>query len=214
MDLTLIIFAALALFLSYRLFNVLGTRGGHEPEEHDRPVLRPVGAGDGANDQAQADMEPGFRREKLPEWAEVIAADYPGFSPKEFLQGAASAYEMIVEAYASGDVQNIKGFVSPDVLESFQAGIDQRTAAGHEMVLTFVGVDTPEVVRSGRRDDRFQVELSFRSEQVRATKDAEGNVLDGSEELVITVIDRWVFERPVRSRDPNWTLVATQGSNA
>ncbi|MEM9837858.1 MAG: Tim44/TimA family putative adaptor protein [Pseudomonadota bacterium] len=177
------------------------------------PVLRPVPAGEAANDQAPTDIEPAARREPLPEWAEVIAEDYPGFEPKEFLQGAASAYEMIVEAYAIGDVQSIKGFVAKDVLESFQAGIEQRTASGHQMALTFVGVETPDVVRSERDGDNFEVELSFRSEQVRATKDAEGNVLDGSEETVITVVDRWVFERPVRSRDPNWTLVATQGSN-
>ena len=214
MDLTLIIFAALALFLSYRLFNILGTRGGHEPEESERPVLRPVGAGDTANEAGKPEVETAAKTEKLPEWAEVIARDYRGFSPKEFLTGASAAYEMIVEAFAAGDLSGVRRFVARDVLDSFQAAIDSRMGAGHEMTVTFVGIETPKVVSSAREGDSFAVELEFRSEQVRAVKDAEGTTVEGSDERVITVVDRWIFSRPVRSNDPNWTLTATQGTAA
>ncbi|MEM1381001.1 MAG: Tim44/TimA family putative adaptor protein [Pseudomonadota bacterium] len=214
MDLTLIFFAGLALFLSYRLFNELGNRGGHEPDERERPVLRPVGASDAPSEGATADIEPSVKTEKLPEWAEVIAENYRGFSPSEFLDGAASAYEMIVQAYADGDLSSVRRFVADDVLDSFQSAIDARTGQGHEMRLTFVGVQTPKVKRSEKDGNTLRVELEFTSEQVRVVKDGSGQTIEGNEEAVITVVDCWAFTRPAKSNDPNWTLVATHGSDA
>ncbi|MEO1657246.1 MAG: Tim44/TimA family putative adaptor protein [Pseudomonadota bacterium] len=214
MDLSILIFAALALFLSYRLFTVLGTKGGHEPEEHERPVLRPVGANSNEAEASQAAHEAETPRPALPEWAQRIADSYPAFEPKSFLEGAGQAYEMIVEAYQAGDLSPVKGFVANDVLASFQGAIDGRNSAGHEVAFTLVGIERPEAVTSNVSGDMLQVEVKFRAEQVRFVQDADGHVIEGSEDTVMQVVDRWVFSRDAKSRDPNWTLVATQGSGA
>ncbi|NRA29447.1 MAG: Tim44 domain-containing protein [Parvularculaceae bacterium] len=207
MDLSIIIFAAVALFLSYRLFTVLGSRDGHEPEEGDRPVLRPVGA-----EQDQAEPEAATKAKPLPAWAEVIAEHYRAFDVDDFLSGSASAYEMIAQSFAKGDLSEVSGFVADDVLSSFQGAIDERNASGHEMAVTFVGVETPEVVSSERDGDEIRVEVKFTSEQVRVVNDSSGQTVEGSAEAVITVVDQWAFTRPVKSNNPNWTLVATTGS--
>ena len=215
MEPTLIIFAALALFLAYRLFNVLGTRGGHEPEEHERPVLRPVPSNDAGEqeDEPEAVAEPLTPREDLPEWAVTARETIPNFEPKTFLEGAAAAYEMVVQAYADGDLSQVRGFVDPEVLKSFEVAIEGRTAHGQSVDLTFVGVDKPEVISLEQHVDELRAELRFKSEQVRAVRDAKGEVIDGNPEAVITVVDEWMFTRPVRSNDPNWTLVATHGTD-
>lgn len=207
MDLSIIIFAAVALFLSYRLFTVLGSRDGHEPEEGERPVLRPVGAEDEPSTQ-----DTPMKGKPLPAWAEVIAEHYSAFDEDEFLSGSAAAYEMIAQAFAKGDLRDVSGFVADDVLSSFQGAIDERNASGHEMAVTFVGVETPEVASSERDGDEIRVEVKFTSEQVRVVKDANGQTVEGSAEAVITVVDQWAFTRPVKSNNPNWTLVATTGS--
>jgi predicted lipid-binding transport protein (Tim44 family) len=48
------------------------------------------------------------------------------------------------------------------------------------------------------------------SDQINVTRDAEGKVVDGDPAEVISVTDLWTFSRNTRSRDPNWTLVATR----
>ncbi|MEM7740870.1 MAG: Tim44/TimA family putative adaptor protein [Pseudomonadota bacterium] len=214
MDPTILIFAALALFLSYRLFTVLGTKGGHEPDEHERPVLRPVGNNTNETDAAPANDEPEAPRPTLPEWAQTVADHYPAFEPKSFLEGAGQAYEMIVEAYQAGDLAPVKGFVSASVLQSFQGAIDERRAAGHDVIFTLVGIESPEAVSSERDGDQLRVDVKFRAEQVRFVKDRDDSVVQGSEDTVMQVVDCWVFARSIKSRDPNWTLVATQGSGA
>jgi predicted lipid-binding transport protein (Tim44 family) len=213
MDLTLIIFAALALFLSYRLFNVLGTKGGHEPDEHDRPVLKPVGGRDEGGEVDNRPAEPVAPEKPLPVWAEPIAEVYPGFDAENFLEGAASAYEMVVQAYVDGDLSDVRSFIEPEVQKSFDVAIEGRNAAGQESTVVFVGVQKPQVVDVEKGEHEIRAELKFKSEQVRFVKDAEGNIVEGSETQVVDVVDRWVFARDVKSRDPNWTLVATQPSS-
>jgi len=207
MDPSTLFFAAIFLFLSYKLYTVLGSRDGHEPEEGERPVLRPVGT---ETEQPQA--EPVKPAKPLPAWAETIAEHYRGFDADDFLSGSAQAYEMIAQAYAKGDLREVSGFVSDDVLGSFQSAIDARSASGHEMDVTFVGVQTPDVIEAVRDGAEIRVELKFSSEQVRVVKDASGQTIEGSAEAVIPIVDQWVFTRPVKSNDPNWTLVATHGS--
>lgn len=209
MDLSIIIFAALALFLSYQLFAVLGRRDGHEPDEKDRPVLRPVGANDGASEQGEDQAPPQSRGDTLPPWAKTIAESYPDFDPANFLAGSVSAYEMVAQAFADGNLSSVEGFLAPDVLSRFQSAIEARKASGHSLHVTFVGIDKPEVVETVRDQDVIRASLRFRSEQVRAVNDREGNVVDGSEDTVISVVDQWTFSRPVKSNDPNWTLIAT-----
>jgi predicted lipid-binding transport protein (Tim44 family) len=212
MDLSLIIFAALALFLSYRLFNVLGTRSGHEPDEADRPILRPVPT----SEEIEANAAPAKSNltpmEKLPLWAREAREHVSDFEPKPFLEGAKAAYEMVVEAYASGDLEPVRGFVAPDVLHSFEVAIDGRRQAGQSVDFTFVGAEQPDVLSMVRESEHLSAEIRFRSEQVRAVRGEDGQIVEGNPEQVVTVVDTWTFTRPISSRDPNWTLVATSAA--
>ena len=55
-----------------------------------------------------------------------------------------------------------------------------------------------------------QLTVRFQSKLVSATRDKNGNVIDGNAEKVTDVTDVWTFARDVSSRDPNWKLVATE----
>ncbi len=61
------------------------------------------------------------------------------------------------------------------------------------------------------RDRTASVTVTFTSEQINVLKDSEGRILDGDPNAVSTITDVWTFARNTRSRDPNWTLVATDG---
>ena len=52
--------------------------------------------------------------------------------------------------------------------------------------------------------------MRFLSNLITATRDAQGNVVDGNAEAVVEVPDVWTFSRQLGSRDPNWQLVATE----
>ena len=50
---------------------------------------------------------------------EKLAQADPAFSPREFLEGAKLAYEMIVEAFAKGDKPALKNLLSKEVFDGF-----------------------------------------------------------------------------------------------
>ena len=212
MDPAIIIFVALSLFLAYRLFSVLGTRGGHEPEEGERPSLaavprEPATEGDAAEPAVQE-----APRGPVPAWAETIREDDPGFDPKAFEAGAKAAYEMIVTAFAAGDLGEVAPYLDPGVRKAFEVAIDGRQGAGQTMEVTFVGIERADVVEAHRQSEHHEVTVDFVSDQIRVTRDQSGEVIDGDPNRIDLVRDRWTFARPLGTGDPNWTLIATDGA--
>ena len=51
----------------------------------------------------------------------------------------------------------------------------------------------------------------FDSELVRAMRAGDNTVVDGDPAKIVTATDLWTFARRLPSRNPNWTVVATEG---
>jgi predicted lipid-binding transport protein (Tim44 family) len=74
----------------------------------------------------------------------------------------------------------------------------------------FVSVDEADITAAEMRGKTAQLTVKFQSKLVSATRDKNGNVVDGNAEKVTDVTDVWTFARDSSSRDPNWKLVATE----
>lgn len=223
MSFELLIYAAVAVFLIFRLFSVLGKRTGHEERppfpptqerekldapENDKPedenvVRLPTAFDEPVEESAQLKGPAGDGLRK------VQAAD-GAFDPDEFLGGARMAFEMIVTAYAEGDRKTLKDLLDKPTYESFAGAIDAREKEGHRMEDTLVGIDAADVAEAFMDKDVARVTVRFVSQQVNVTYDAEGRVLDGDPTSIETVSDLWTFARSVKSRNPNWQLVETR----
>ncbi len=225
----IILFAMIAAFLILRLRNVLGRRDGHEGGFPD--PFRDRSAEDGGKDpvdnnviqlpEAKQTGEAPFADAPAPEeetWpnAEVgvgvtqIRVADPRFSPKEFLAGASAAFEMILNAYASGDRESLDSLLSPEVYGNFARAIDDRDEKGHVMEDTLVGIRAADIVEAYMDGEAACLTVKFVTEQVNVTRDDQGHVIDGNPNQVADVIDFWTFARDTRSPNPNWALVATR----
>ena len=147
--------------------------------------------------------------ENLRRGLEAIARRDPSFDPDSFLQGARMAYEMIVTAFADADRATLKNLLSAEVYESFNSVLDERDSRGERVEASFVGIETAKIADAALEEDEAQVTVSFVSQMVSATRDREGEIVDGDEHEVAEVTDVWTFARSVLSDDPNWKLVAT-----
>jgi predicted lipid-binding transport protein (Tim44 family) len=220
--LEIVLFAMVAGFLILRLRSVLGRRTGNErrrpdpisartakeetrerdtvvplPERPRAAVERGEAGASVANSGALADV------------AQIRSIDR-GFDPGDFVAGARRAFEMIVEAFASGDSTGLRPLLSDDVFAQFDGAIRARSEAGHSLSTTLVGIREAEIVDAGLEGKTAQVTVKFVSEQINVTRDREGRVVDGDPSAVTTVTDIWTFARNIASRDPNWVLVATR----
>ena len=139
-----------------------------------------------------------------------IAQAEPAFDPRAFLEGAKSAYETIVIAFAKGDRKTLRMLLSKEVCEGFERAITEREARRQVLETTFVSIDKAEIVAVEVKNRVAQVTVRFLSKLITATRDADGKVIDGSAEAVVDVTDVWTFARTLGTRDPNWQLVATE----
>jgi predicted lipid-binding transport protein (Tim44 family) len=137
----------------------------------------------------------------------------PSFDPAQFLDGAKAAYEMVVGAFAEGDVKTLEQLLGEDVLEGFTRAIAEREQRGETLTSTLVGIDKADIIEAEIKDRQAFVTVKFVSELISVTRDTDGEVVEGDPKKVREVTDIWTFAREVASRNPNWKLVATEAAN-
>ncbi|SNT74940.1 Tim44/TimA family putative adaptor protein [Paracoccus seriniphilus] len=209
----LLVLAAIAIFLILRLRNVLGTRDGFEPPQEEAPVAkRRFEVIEGSADEVDHDI------------VELVDADSPAatalaamkraepsFGVHDFLTGAKSAYEMILMAFENGDLSDVRPFLAEPVADAFQSVIDHRKAQGYSVQAQFLGVRETTLASAefDAQSGLAEVSVRFVGELIAATRDAEGNVVDGDPKTSRKQRDVWTFARRMGQDDPNWQLVAT-----
>jgi predicted lipid-binding transport protein (Tim44 family) len=230
MDATTLIFGLLAVFVVWKLRSVLGTRTGHEQPPVDMYRRRPVEPAndegpnsqirgvspDSTNPELSPDdrravwlRHPGIEQNVLPGLEAIAAAD-KSFDPKEFIEGAKAAYEMIIMSFAAGNRAALRDLLAKDVYESFVAAIADRESRGDTVDTTFVSIDRAMIDDVQLRANTAQVTMRFQSKLITATRSSDGRIVDGNPDKVVDMIDVWTFARETSSRDPNWRLVATE----
>ena len=175
-DVTTIIFAALAIFVLYKLRSVLGTRTGNERPPTDpfsRRVDPAASNAPAADDTGKVIRLPGAAQPQPvpttpaappqelykglasePAWPGLtdIKASDASFDPRSFLDGARTAYEMIVTAFAAGNRDMLSGLLAKDVFDSFASEISAREARGETVEMTFVSIEKATITdRLGSR---------------------------------------------------------------
>jgi predicted lipid-binding transport protein (Tim44 family) len=146
----------------------------------------------------------------LAQGLDAAAEIEPNFDVKHFLNGAKAAYEAIVMAFASGDRSTLKDLLSRDVFENFSAAIAEREKKGETVETTFVSLDKAVLQDVQLKTRVGQMTVRFESQLITVTRDANGKVIDGATDKVVTVNDVWTFARELGSRDPVWRLIATE----
>ncbi len=231
--LDIILLAVVAGFLILRLRSVLGRRTGHEERADPMAAFRNRQTRDRSGERADDDGSARFPgpadetdgderdaaslgRADLPPdatplakgLAAIRAADR-SFEPQGFASGARMAFEIILQSYAKADLKSLRPLLANEVFEEFAGAIRAREEAGETLTTTLVGITSAEVVEAELQGKTAFVTVKFVSEQINTLIDGGGQLLEGGEKHVQTIVDLWTFARNTRSRDPNWTLVAT-----
>lgn len=199
----LVIVGILAAVVLYNLYSVLGRRIGRQPGETAPQTDQARGPADrqGAEPAPAADVE-------LSGLAALKARD-PAFEVDKFLQGARTAYEMIVRAFATGDRAALKGLLSAEVMAGFERAMAEREAQGRSEDVSFEHPPRTDIEDTQVEGDRARIRVRFLAEFTSKTSGPEG---ESSQER--RTAESWTFERNLASRDPNWTLVRVDAAEA
>ena len=185
----IIVFAGIAVFLVFRLRNVLGRRTGFEKKPDN-----------GAGVQLTKTKETTVNN--IPELEEKISKlkiayeAINDFNHKNFLEGAKGAFETIINAFNKGDKKTLKKLVTEGVFKSFEEAIDAKNINPDYQ---FYSLNIERIEKVFVEGNHIKICIKFISEQFK----------NNDENTVIKKQDSWTFEKTISSKDPNWLLSST-----
>ena len=210
----IVILALVAIFIGLRLYSVLGERTGHEQQ----PILKPAESDARAAPQVtqpaaapSAPAETGdmaFVPTAGPGVRAILAAD-SAFDVARFLEGAKSAYRMILEAFWKGELDTVRGHVDDHIYDAFAGSVEQRKKDGLTLDNRLVTIDQAVISEATLERGVALITVRFEADIAAVTRNAEGQVVAGSLSDDVQTRDLWTFRRDTGSRDPNWLLVET-----
>jgi predicted lipid-binding transport protein (Tim44 family) len=144
--------------------------------------------------------------------AEIRDSD-ESFDPEGFVQGARTAYDMVLTSFATGDTDTLRALLDDDVYDDFRRAISDRDSRKETLETTVVAIKKADVIEASARGRLAELTIKFVSEIVNVTRDANNEVISGDPRDVQEITDFWTFLRDMRSNDPNWKLIATRTEN-
>ena len=200
----ILIFAVIAIFLIFRLKNILGTKTGFEEtsvseKTHDKQFTNVVPIK--SNKKSIDDLE----------LKKILKID-PNFNINDFLSGSTNFFKMVLESFVSGNLENIKNFTKPSVFKSFKSAVDERNREQETLIINLKSIKENKITKTTITKSSIKLNVIFESFQIRALMDKNDEIIDGNSENEILVRDEWVFERKIKDNNPNWTLIETKSN--
>ena len=183
----ILIFAAIAGFIIYRLRSVLGKRTGFQKNMSEPKPQETKKKEDVQTIPSLMDNET-----KL----EAVYKKVNNFNHREFLDGAKKAFEIIISSFNNGDKKTLKNLVSKDVYSAFEKAIDEKTNNPESQFYSLIieGIADAKV-----ENNTISISVNFISEQM----------LNNDEGSIVKNKDTWTFEKLVNSSSPIWILTQT-----
>lgn len=215
--LDLLIFGGIALFLYFRYKGILGTKHGDERErktifdvKKDEKPSKTAYTTPDQDKMTPQDFIQSTGNKNIDATLTKISLKDRSFTPHDFINGAKYAFEMIVEAFAKGDKETLEPLLSGELMDSFEAVIDDRAEKGHILHTDIINVKKADITEAGVFDNKASVTVSFTADEVKILKNTAGEVLLGDPDQIHEITDIWTFTKDLDTRDPNWILTATR----
>ena len=200
--LDILIFGVIAIFLIFRLKNILGTKtdveeSGLNKKEQPNQYANVVPLQSSRNDLVNAEVE------------KIKKVD-SNFDMINFLDGSKTFFEMVLKGFVNGNLDNVKDFMKPSVLKSFKGAIDDRIKENETLIIDLISVEKNKIVSSIITRTSIKINVAFETLQITALVDKNKKIIDGDTDKEILVKDEWIFEKKIKDKNPNWTLIETK----
>ena len=226
MSAELIIYGLIAAGLVFWLRSILGTRHGDErsrpnPFASDNQPKPPVKGNENnvhaLTEHVDDEVKPAIN---LPHYVEIPDAAQIGFDDivqidrsfdiAHFIQGAETAFIIIVEAFAKGERETLQPLLSDSVFKTFDSVIRVREDNGESVETEIQAIRKMAILDVEMMKSVAKATIQFIADETCVIRDKEGNIQSGSSERTTQINDIWVFEKDLKSRDPIWRLVETR----
>ena len=203
----LILYVVLALIVGAMLFSVLGKNLGQGSDEL-------------AEANVDGDKFKGVQPTLLPQTQTfegpaakglqaIFDAD-PNFNVAQFMDGAKTAYGMILEAFADGDKDTLEGLLNKDVRGTYFAAIDDRVKKELSQTTDLARLISADIISASLRGKTGKIGVAYHAELATALLDGHGEIISGDLDVLSRVKEVWRYERKLGAKNPNWVLCSVE----
>lgn len=225
MPIDIILYALIVAGLVFWLHRVLGTRHGEEkdrrpspPLDSDKaPLLKAINKeknvvnltahlGDKFNLPMHVKIENKTAENKLLD----IAKLYESFDLEHFAAGVPDAFSIVVEAFAGGDKETLKGLLAEPVYQAFVQEIDAREKRGEKITTEIHAVRKVDILKAEMKEDTVLLTVRFTAQETCVIRDEQGDIISGNPDKITEMVDVWVFGRDLKKQGPEWLVYETR----
>ena len=218
----IIVLAAVAFFLFWRLKSVLGSRQGFEKVNKNVNEKTKSSKTNTNSDDQIIDLKSTDVDEEIADYVDENSDQFKilselkkleeGWQVSHFVSGAKLAYEEILMAFENGDLNKIKKFSSNEVYTAFKNVIDDRKQKGLNVEAIFGGVRDIRIkdVKLNKKNLEANITMVFQCDITYSIKDKNNKIIEGGPDKVKKQKDIWTFTRKMNSDIPNWYLTKTE----
>ena len=218
----IIVLAAVAFFLFWRLRSVLGSRQGFEKLNKNVDEKTKSSKTNANIDDKIIDIKTTNIDEEIADYVDEKSEQFKtlselkkiedGWQVSHFVSGAKLAYEEILMAFENGDLNKIEKLSSKDVYTAFKEVIDDRNQKGLQVEAIFGGVRDIRIkdVKLNKKNQEANITMIFQCDITYSIKDKNNKIIEGGPDKVKKQKDVWTFTRKMNSDIPNWYLTKTE----
>ena len=126
-----------------------------------------------------------------------------------FLKGAKMTFEIVINNFASGNLEEIKNLVCPSIFEGFNKIVQKRQQDKQNLVTNLISIDEVSIVAASYSGDLANIVVKFSSKQINYIQDNNNSIISGSKDQILNITDNWAFQRNLTSQSPAWQVLST-----
>jgi len=149
----ILIFGIIAVFLIFRLRNILGTKTDIDDNNINEKLTNKTVT----NVVPIKDKEDQIYSNEI---KKIIEAD-PEFNTENFLFGARAFFEMVLKSFVSGNLEDIKNYTKPSVLKSFKNAIDDRAKEKESLIIELRSIKTNKILTATVNKTSIKISVFF-----------------------------------------------------
>ncbi len=220
----IIFFAAIAIFIFFKLREQLGKISDEEKEQ----IAEKIKQKQEKISQLQNQVEQKIQTTIQSEISQTIKDDKSLQSLDEktkntleeifvkcqissdfFINGAKSCFEMILKAFSSNDNATLKLLLSEKILQGFEQSISDRQAQGKTLNTNLISIDKAEILSASILENKAFITVKFISKQINYITNQAGEITEGKKDEISELSDIWTFKKDLNDTNPNWKISTT-----
>lgn len=129
-----------------------------------------------------------------------------------FINGAKSAFEMILKSFANEDLETLKFLLAEKIYQGFKAALDQRRSQEKNLITNLISIEKVQIISVLKVGNIASIAVRLTSQQINYLTNKNGQVVEGRKDEILQLTDVWTFKKDLTSQNPNWLVSATSSS--